>query len=258
MLTAILLILIGGADLARSAIASKAGRSVTIGSGWVAVLVLAAAGLGVPVWCLVIPVVLASVWLITTTTSIDRHRTHAMLPTIGLLLALLALLAADRTAQDLSGFIVDWHDSAASAVVRALALPSLAIALGVALFAVESSNLVVRATFRATPSSPGAEVLTVPRSRWFARDLAPAPTVADLRGGRLIGPLERVLIIALTLAGALPIVAGLIAAKGIVRFPEISKDGIGGSKAEYFLVGSLVSWTIAVTGAGLIFISARG
>ncbi len=82
--------------------------------------------------------------------------------------------------------------------------------------------------------------------------------MADLKGGRLIGPVERLLIAALTLAGAMPIVAGLIAAKGIVRYPEISSDGAGGSKAEYFLVGSLVSWGIAVAAAGLLWISASG
>jgi hypothetical protein len=84
----------------------------------------------------------------------------------------------------------------------------------------------------------------------------PAP-VDDLRGGRLIGPLERLLIVGLTLAGALPIVAGLLAAKGIVRFPEISNDRARGSKAEYFLVGSFVSWALALLGAGSLWLSAQ-
>ena len=67
----------------------------------------------------------------------------------------------------------------------------------------------------------------------------------------------RLLIVALTLAGAYAIVAALIAAKGIVRFPEISRDGPSGSKAEYFLVGSLVSWTVAVAAAGLLWLIAQ-
>ena len=46
---------------------------------------------------------------------------------------------------------------------------------------------------------------------------------ADLRDGQLIGPLERLLIVARALSGLYVIAAALIAAKGIVRFPEISR-----------------------------------
>ena len=75
---------------------------------------------------------------------------------------------------------------------------------------------------------------------------------APFRGGRLIGPLERVLVLVLTLAGAYALLAAMLAAKGIVRFPEISRDGAGGTRAEYFLVGSLVSWVVALGGAFLL------
>jgi hypothetical protein len=44
----------------------------------------------------------------------------------------------------------------------------------------------------------------------------------------------------------------VIAAKGIVRFPEISKDATGGSKAEYFLVGSFASWALVMIAALMI------
>lgn len=71
------------------------------------------------------------------------------------------------------------------------------------------------------------------------------PAAGSLKGGRVIGPLERILITGLALVGAQAVIVGSLAAKGIVRFPEISADGRRGSKAEEFLVGSLVSWTIA-------------
>ncbi len=45
----------------------------------------------------------------------------------------------------------------------------------------------------------------------------------------------------------------MLAAKGIVRFPEISRDGANGGRAEYFLVGSLVSWVVALGGALLLW-----
>jgi len=73
-----------------------------------------------------------------------------------------------------------------------------------------------------------------------------------LRGGRVIGPLERWIMTGLALVGAQAVVVGLMAAKGIGRFPEISGDRADGSKAEEFLVGSLVSWAIAGAGAALI------
>ena len=46
-------------------------------------------------------------------------------------------------------------------------------------------------------------------------------------------------------------IAAVIAAKGVVRFPEISRDE-GGGKAEEFLIGSLASWTLAVLAAALL------
>ena len=79
-----------------------------------------------------------------------------------------------------------------------------------------------------------------------------------LKGGRVIGPLERIFIMVLTVVGAYHVVAALMAAKGIVRFPEISADAkrdpeesAAGTKAEEFLVGSLASWGLAGA-AGLL------
>ena len=85
---------------------------------------------------------------------------------------------------------------------------------------------------------PGSE--TVPGGETGAEDPA-----SGLRGGRWIGPVERLLMAGLGLAGAYPVVAALMAAKGIVRFPEISADAGRGSRAEEFLVGSLTSWGLA-------------
>ncbi|MDF2667073.1 MAG: hypothetical protein K0R81_2923, partial [Microbacterium sp.] len=37
------------------------------------------------------------------------------------------------------------------------------------------------------------------------------------------------------------------------RFPEISADGKSGNRAEYFLIGSLVSWVTALAAAFLVW-----
>ena len=94
----------------------------------------------------------------------------------------------------------------------------------------------------------GARMRDALRTRWLTDPLRPG----EMRGGRLIGPLERWIIVALALAGAQGIIAALMAAKGIVRFPEISKNAGEGSKAEEFLVGSLISWGLAGAGAAMV------
>ncbi|WP_099022383.1 hypothetical protein [Mycolicibacterium palauense] len=79
-----------------------------------------------------------------------------------------------------------------------------------------------------------------------------------LRGGRLLGPMERMLIMGLGLGGQLGLASAVVAAKGIIRFPELSaqrrndKDGSGIDQVvEYFLVGSFASWIVAMAGLAL-------
>jgi len=52
-------------------------------------------------------------------------------------------------------------------------------------------------------------------------------------------------------AAANRIIPDIIAAKGVIRFPEISRDERG-DKAEEFLIGSLASWALAVLAAVLL------
>jgi hypothetical protein len=158
------------------------------------------------------------------------------------------------------------------------------LALGAGVFLLESSNLVVRAALdgehtwlpadpadKAQPSVPTPTALAaaapavsdtgVDADSATVDDADAVPVARDPRtgfkGGRLIGPLERILVLILTLAAAYPILAAMLAAKGIVRFPEISRDGETGARAEYFLVGSLVSWVIALGAAFLVWWAAH-
>lgn len=81
----------------------------------------------------------------------------------------------------------------------------------------------------------------------------PERRVSRLRGGRVIGPLERLLVVGLALTGAQAAIAAVVAAKGIVRFPEISRDDAGDA-AEEFLIGSLTSWLIAGLAALILYL----
>ncbi|MCK6081901.1 hypothetical protein KZX37_14890 [Microbacterium sp. EYE_5] len=128
-----------------------------------------------------------------------------------------------------------WPDSSPLGLVT---LDTGLFVLGAICFLAESGNVVVRAALRDGELPDGD---------------APA-----LKGGRLIGPLERILVFALTVAGAFTLLAAVLAAKGIVRFPEISRDSDTGTRAEYFLIGSLVSWATALGAAFLLWWGAGG
>lgn len=117
---------------------------------------------------------------------------------------------------------------------------------GIGIFLVATSNGVVRTVLAAA----GTEVT---RSE------------QRLRGGRLIGVIERWLIFGLALAGEPTAATLVISAKSILRFPQLSKaarettgDQAEGPIAdvdvvtEYFLLGSLVSWALALAPAVLL------
>ncbi|MCP2265457.1 hypothetical protein ACFQHV_01580 [Promicromonospora thailandica] len=108
-----------------------------------------------------------------------------------------------------------------------------------------------------------------------------------LRSGRVLGPMERLFILGLGLAGNLTAAAVVVGAKGLLRFPELaasesnvraaaspiiiqtSAKNASGTEVEvdppptpplhqgpnpvteYFLIGSFASWLIALAGLGL-------
>jgi hypothetical protein len=79
-----------------------------------------------------------------------------------------------------------------------------------------------------------------------------------LKGGRLLGPMERLLILSLGVGGQVAAASAVVAAKGIIRFPELNaqKDRNGqvgiDEVTEYFLVGSFTSWLLALGGIALV------
>ena len=76
----------------------------------------------------------------------------------------------------------------------------------------------------------------------------------SLKGGRVLGPMERLLIVGLGLAGQVTAASIVVAAKGLLRFPELQRgSGAGGPSdvTEYFLIGSFASWLLALGGVAL-------
>lgn len=67
-----------------------------------------------------------------------------------------------------------------------------------------------------------------------------------IRGGRIIGLAERLLIYVFVLAGAPSAIGFLVTAKSLFRFGEVTGDQQR-QHAEYVIIGTLVSFAYAVT-----------
>jgi len=72
-----------------------------------------------------------------------------------------------------------------------------------------------------------------------------------LKAGRIIGTLERWLIVLFVITNHFEAVGFLIAAKSILRYSPKNNDGF--NKTEYVLIGTMLSFGIAIV-AGLIFL----
>ncbi|WP_104045062.1 hypothetical protein [Arthrobacter sp. ZGTC412] len=234
---------------------------------------LAVFGLGldplIAVGCLVISLVW--VWATRPSKSTPKDNGDSgvpasrLWPPISLFVLVFAITAYDRTPETARGFLVDAHSAAVLKSAASISLETVLAAVSVGFFLLKSANNVTLAALgraheedasRAAGDSAEAEATGAEsKNKWelFISSVKVASVRAgekpkrgpELKGGRIIGPIERLLIVVLAFAGVPQIIAALAAAKGIVRFPEISEDRASGSKAEEFLVGSLASWTLS-------------
>ncbi|KQT74515.1 hypothetical protein [Microbacterium sp. Leaf436] len=225
----LLLLAVGSVDLLRQMIRSR--RWIAFAAAAVA-LVVVSAGLDAVIAGL-LAVAVAAIW----TWVVPEHgpARAGLWPVALLALAAAAcvVIAPGRVRPGMLGEMWTTYRPA-----DAVSVDVIVLVVGCLVFLLESGNAVVRIALR---SEMGGRV---------APDETATPT---LKGGRLIGPLERILVFVLTLAGAYTLIAAVLAAKGIVRFPEISRDGDGGDRAEYFLIGSLVSWVTSLAAAFLVW-----
>jgi hypothetical protein len=150
-------------------------------------------------------------------------------------LAATLLLAASANIwpQSQRGFIMEWMEAVPYFQVE-ISQEKLVLFVGMLLALQATGNALVRAILRIAGTAPSSE--------------------NELRGGRIIGPLERSLIFGLALAGEPTAAALVISAKGLLRFPELSHEDKAKihSVTEYFLIGSLASWTIALAPVALL------
>jgi hypothetical protein len=167
-----------------------------------------------------------------------------------------------------------WRDRARSLALLALGGGTVAAVLGAALLTTEPT-LPTRLAGTVLGRWPLSDVLVA--SGVVLAQLATANVVVrlvldavgvpatsnekQLKGGRVLGPMERLFIVGLGAVGELTAAAVVIAAKGLLRFPELQRaqqrlPPAGPSDVtEYFLVGSFASWLVALGGAALIHLA---
>ena len=239
---AVLLVGVGIADLVQSV---KPVRILPECVGAVvAVLIGLWAGLTGPADVAVLVVIAAVVVLWgQTVTSAFAGRRSAALPLVVLGVALAMAVLVSSLAGPVAGFFAAWVEGVPVPVITDLGPERALLLLGIILVQLSTGNVVVRL------------VLTVTRTVHPARHGGAGDPETQLKGGRLLGPMERVVIVGLGVAGQLTAASIVIAAKGLLRFPELSSDR--GQKqihqlTEYFLVGSFVSWIVALSGLVLL------
>ncbi|HET9021368.1 MAG TPA: hypothetical protein VFN34_05745 [Ornithinibacter sp.] len=244
---AVWLVGVGLADLVRAGGRPRAVRgSIVVGVLTVALLV-AAAGLTAPVDLVVLAasVVCLGLWVRLSTQSMTTGTGHW--PALAALAGGAVLLVGlSGWASPADGPFADWLAWADLPLVGSAPPADVLLVIGVLLVNLATANVIVRLVL----VSVGA-MRPVPHL-----DLGTEPQPSDqLRGGRLLGPMERVLILGLGLAGQLTAAGLVIAAKGLIRFPELQSkrdenttvEAVGiDAVTEYFLLGSFLSWLLAL------------
>ncbi|MCL3839150.1 hypothetical protein [Aeromicrobium duanguangcaii] len=202
-----------------------------IGPAWViavqgvlmiAIVVLTAHGLGYGPGAGWLPVIVGLWW--ASARALPSWRVPGMIASgVAGVLALVASPLIDRDTPPL----LDWFEDLGIPGLMNVGLDEFVLAVVAAVALIGPANAVVR------------EVLDHVGRGLLREEIR-------LKGGRVIGPLERVMVFAFAVGGNYGGVAAILAAKGILRFPEISRDEGDGSRAEYVLVGSFVSWFLAL------------
>jgi len=154
-----------------------------------------------------------------------------------IILTLVVLFAASGSAAPIGGPVASWYSNLDFPFARSVSVDRFVLGVGAALFLLATTNRIVRLVLDATETSTGTGE-------------------GALRGGRLLGPMERLIIAATVLSGDLAGAGFVIAAKGLLRFPEIRRTDRPQTKVdeitEYFLIGTFTSVVAAATVAVLV------
>lgn len=223
---AVFLALIGIADLIRgeSIDRRRAAVALTVAAVFAVVIFW---GLGFArhdLWLLAVGLVLVGVWVFAEGMPVPGSERYAL---AGLAAAALAILAFGQHLDRGEGWLDSWYASLAIDSLDGVPFDKFMLGAGCLILMQNTANLIVRLVLKG--AGPGV-----------------IESAKTLKGGRILGPLERSFILAMGISGQFTAIGAVVAAKGILRFPEISRANDNGNKAEYVLVGSFVSWLLAL------------
>lgn len=168
-------------------------------------------------------------------------RDQPWLPLVFLGSSVVVAVLVGGLASPADGWVGDWLRSEPLPLLGGLSADRFLLTLGTFLVQLSTGNVVVRLVLSATGTLNPTKDGSLPAT--------------PLKGGRLLGPMERVFILALGLAGAITAAAIVVAAKGLLRFPELSSERDQAQvhrMTEYFLVGSFASWLVALVSLVLL------
>lgn len=209
-----------------------------------AIVVGLCAGLTEPrdIVALVLIAVAVAAWGQTVTSGF-AGRLPASVPLALLAVSVGLTLAFAGQAGVADGLLGDWLRTTPVPVLAGLDADRALLLTGAFAVQLSTGNVVVRLVLAATD--------TVNPARHGQVD----DPEMQLKGGRLLGPMERVFILGLALAGQVTAASIVVAAKGLLRFPELSSKRDQERihlLTEYFLVGSFVSWLVALSSLVLL------
>lgn len=150
-----------------------------------------------------------------------------------------AAIALSGAAEPIGGDAATWYSNLDFGFVHEVPLDQFVLGVGALLFLLSTGNRIVSLTLAATSSSLAKQ------------------GEGAFRGGRLLGPMERLIVVASVVSGDLAGAGFVIAAKGLLRFREIraSDKSTVDEVTEYFLIGTFVSVVLAAA-VGVLLLAA--
>ena len=164
-------------------------------------------------------------------------------PLTTLAVALVLALLVSGWAGTADGLVGAWLDHTRVPSLRGVSADRVLLVTGVLGANLATGNVLVHLVLAATGTVSPAVHRTA------------ADPEEQLKGGRLLGPMERLFIVGLALAGEWTAASIVVAAKGLLRWPELQsrrEQGLIHQLTEYFLVGSFVSWLVALGSLSLL------
>lgn len=231
---AILLIGFAVTDLAHSILQRNTVPQLFGAAGALGVAMLAGLTTRHDLVVLAIVVVLVLVWGATVSRGFASGG-RAWLPLVVLGASVAGALAYAPYAATAGGVLARWLDDTPWPALAQGDPSRILLLAALVLVQLSTGNVIVRLVLAATGT-------VLPAQHGTAGD-----PETRLKGGRVLGPMERLVLLGLGLAGELTAAGIVIAAKGLLRFPELqlkSEQERIHQLTEYFLVGSFVSWLV--------------